>query len=39
MYVGCLNEIKGKNGILGCLKYIVMFINMQYMSANRTSFF
>ena len=26
MNVGCINEIKGKNWILGCLKYIIMFL-------------
>ena len=34
MHVGCsINEIKGKNWILGCLKYIIMFVNMQYYFA------
>ena len=31
MNVGCINENKGKNWILGCVKYIIMFVNMQYM--------
>ena len=30
MQVGRINENKGKDGILGCLKYIIMFGNMQY---------
>ena len=33
MHVGCLNENKGKNWILGCLKYIIMFVNMQFSFA------
>ena len=33
VHVGCINEIKGKNWILGCLKYIIMFLNMQYYFA------
>ena len=32
MHVGCINEIQGKNWILGCLKYLIMFENMQYYS-------
>ena len=30
---GITNEIKDKNWILGCLKYIIMFVNMQYYFA------
>ena len=30
MHAGCTDENKGKNWILGCLKYIIMFVNMQY---------
>ena len=33
MHVGCINEIKGKNLILGSLEYIIMFVNMQYYFA------
>ena len=33
VHVGCINEIKGKNWILWCLKYIIMFLNMQYYFA------
>ena len=33
IHVGCINENNGKNGILGCLKYIIMFVNMQYYFA------
>ena len=33
MYVGYINENKGKNWILGCLKYITIFVNMQYYFA------
>ena len=30
MHVGCINENKGKDWILGCLKYRIMFVNIQY---------
>ena len=30
MHLGCINENKGKNWIRECLKYIIMFVNMQY---------
>ena len=30
VHLGCINEIKGNNGNLGCLKYIIMFLNIQY---------
>ena len=33
VHVGCINKIKGKNWILGCLKYKIMFLNMQYYFA------
>ena len=33
VHAGCINEIKGKNWILGCLKYIIIFLNMQYYFA------
>ena len=33
MHVGCVNENKGKNWILGYLKYIILFVNMQYYFA------
>ena len=28
MHVDFINENKGKNWIFGCLKYIIMFLNM-----------
>ena len=33
MHMGCMNEIKGKNWIPECLKYIIMFVNIQYYFA------
>ena len=30
MHMGCMNGIKGKNWIPECLKYIIMFVNIQY---------
>ena len=30
VHVGCINENNGKNLILGYLKYMIMFVNMQY---------
>ena len=33
MHVGLINENKGKSWILECLKYIIMFVNMQYYFA------
>ena len=36
-HVGCINENKGKNWILGSLKYIIMFVKLQYYFAYRLS--
>ena len=30
VHVGCINENNGQNWILGYLKYMIMYVNMQY---------
>ena len=35
MHVGCINEIKGKNWIHGCLKHIIMFLNIKRRNNDR----